>query len=126
MLAGLAGAGIQLGLISNTFWAADLHDRHLANHSLVDYLPVRVYSCDFGYSKPHSSIFQHTLEKLGVDAAESVYVGDRAGLDVGGAQGAGMRGVLIRSPYVDGKAEGVTPDATIDELPDLPSAISEW
>ena len=126
MLAGLAGAGIKLGLISNTFWAADLHDQHLVDHGLIEHLPVRVYSCDFGYSKPHPSIFQHTLEKLGVDAADAVYVGDRPDADVGGSQSAGMRGVLIRSPYENGQYDGIMPDATIDELPDLPAAIAGW
>src|SRR5262245_23227607 len=31
-LAKLHNTGIRLGVISNTFWAADLHDRHLADH----------------------------------------------------------------------------------------------
>lgn len=123
MLAGLHAAGIKLGLISNTFWASDLHDRHLADHDLLDRLPVRVYSCDFGHIKPHRSIFMHGLEQLGIEAAEAVYVGDRPDADVAGSQAAGMHAVLIRSPYESATWDGITPDAVIDELPDLPEAI---
>jgi hypothetical protein len=34
-----------------------------------------------------------------------------------------MRGILIRSPYMAGDLKGTTPDAIIDELPDLIPAL---
>jgi putative hydrolase of the HAD superfamily len=119
----LRGAGMKLGLISNTFWAADLHDRHLADYGLLDYLPVRIYSSELHHSKPYPLIFATALERLGVAAAESIYVGDRPDVDVVGAQRAGLRGILIRSPYENTPLDGIQPDAIIDELPDLPAAL---
>lgn len=124
-LVALRDAGYRLGLISNTLWAADLHDRHLAEHGLLDLLPVRVYSCDVPYQKPHPSIFHTALARLGVQPTEAVYVGDRVDADVCGAQGAGLRAILIRSPYSSGSLDGCTPDAIIAELPDLIPALAE-
>jgi putative hydrolase of the HAD superfamily len=125
-LAALQGAGYKLGLISNTFWAADLHDRHLAEHDLLDFFPVRVYSCDTPRVKPHPSVFTSTLARLGVEPDGAVYVGDRPDVDVTGAQGVGMRGVLIRSPYISGDFADIVPDAVIDELPDLIPVLERW
>jgi putative hydrolase of the HAD superfamily len=124
-IAALHEAGYKLGVISNTFWAADLHDSHLARYDLLDFFPVRVYSCDMPATKPHPSIFTAALERLGVSPAEAAYVGDLPDVDVAGAQKAGMYGVLIRSTYAPGDSEGVVPDATIDELPDLIPALEE-
>lgn len=123
-LAALRDAGYRLGLISNTFWAADLHDRHLAEHGLIDLLPVRVYSSGTPHQKPHPSIFLAALESMDVLPEEAAYVGDRADTDVGGAQGVGMRGILIRSPYQPIDLGGYHPDATIDELPGLIPALA--
>jgi putative hydrolase of the HAD superfamily len=118
-LSTLQEAGYVLGLISNTYWAADLHDRHLAQHGLLDFFPVRVYSCEAPVVKPHPAIFLHALGAMGVRPEASAYVGDRPDVDVQGAQEAGMRGILIRSPYMAGDLKGITPDAIVDELPDL-------
>lgn len=120
----LRGAGFLLGLISNTFWAGDLHDRHLMKYNLLGFLPIRIYSSNAPYQKPHPSIFLSTLENMGVHPEEAAYVGDRADVDVGGAQNVGMRGVLIRSPYQPSGLNGYQPDAVIDELPELFSALA--
>jgi putative hydrolase of the HAD superfamily len=116
-------SGYTLGIISNTFWAADLHDRHLAEQGVLDYFAVRTYSCDHGHMKPHPAIFADTLAQVGVAPGEAVYVGDRGVIDVGAAQGVGMRGVLIRSPYLPDEPGEAIPDAIVDELPDLPPAL---
>jgi HAD superfamily hydrolase (TIGR01549 family) len=116
-------SGYTLGIISNTFWAADLHDRHLAEQGVLDYFPVRTYSCDHPHMKPHPAIFADTLAQIGAAPGEAVYVGDRGTVDVEAAQKAGLRGVLIRSPYVPDEPGEVVPDAIIDELPDLPPAL---
>jgi putative hydrolase of the HAD superfamily len=122
-LRALRDGGHKLGLISNTYWASDLHDRHLAAHDLLDLLPVRVYSCDAPRRKPHPAIFEMALGRLGVEAREAAYVGDRTDVDVAGAQGVGMLGVLIDSPYRAGGLMGVIPDAIIGEIADLLTVV---
>jgi putative hydrolase of the HAD superfamily len=124
-LSGLQARGLQLGLISNTFWAADLHDRHLAEHHILEYLPLRIYSCDVPRVKPHPSVFAAAIDRLNITPGEAVYVGDRPDVDIQGAQKAGWRGILIRSPYLDQSLGDVVPDAIIDELADLIPALEQ-
>jgi len=123
-LAALHARGYRLGLLSNTFWAADVHDRHLKAHGLLDFLPVRVYSSGEVHIKPHPAIFQETLARMGVLAPEAIYVGDRLDADVIGAHRAGMRTALILSPYHDECIEDIEPDIIIGELPDLPDRLA--
>lgn len=128
-LTALHEQGFKLALISNTYWAADLHDRHLSEHGLLDLLPQRTYSCDTPRTKPHPSIFRDALANLGVEPEQAAYVGDRLDVDVGGAQAVGMRGVLILSPYIEPSTEekqSITPDATIEELPGLLDKVTRW
>ena len=125
-LSALEAEGYQLGLISNTFWAADLHDRHIHEHSFMDYFPLRIYTSDEAYVKPHPSPFEKALRALNTAPEEAVYIGDTPQIDVIGAQGAGLRAVLIQSPYVDGVPDDIVPDAMIDELPDLLRVLATW
>ncbi len=48
-----------------------------------------------GVEKPHPEIFQLALACAKVAANEAVFVGDTNATDVGGAQLAGLHGVLI-------------------------------
>jgi putative hydrolase of the HAD superfamily len=121
--------GYKLGIVSNTWWSAEFHDGHLARYGILDLIPVRLYSCDLPHTKPHPHIFKTALERIGVDAADAVFVGDRPDIDVKGAQDVGMRGVLIRvpyePPYEHTPRDGIVPDAIIDELADLPAALDK-
>lgn len=124
-LEALHSSGTKMGIISNTWWAADFHDSHLAHYEILDLLPVRIYSCEQEHVKPHPAIFENALQQIGVEAGQAVYVGDRPDIDVRGAQGAGMRAVLIHTPYQDAPLDEVVPDAVIDELPELPAALEK-
>jgi putative hydrolase of the HAD superfamily len=75
------------------------------------------------HQKPHPSIFEAALGQLSIEAQDALYVGDRVDFDIAGAQGAGMRAVLIRSPYLEPTPEDGTADSIIDELPDLIPAL---
>ena len=81
----LRDAGVRMGLVSNTFIAGGVHDRHLADAGLLEYLPVRVYSCEFGYPKPNPRIFREALRRLNAPAAETLFVGDLVKVDMAGA-----------------------------------------
>ena len=63
-LQALARQGVALGVLSNTFWAADIHDADLARFGLLEFLPIRLYSCDIGRLKPHPEAFQMALDAL--------------------------------------------------------------
>jgi len=84
--------GLTLGLISNVDRdiSADYEKLGLGN-----WLQLKITSQDVGFSKPHPEIFQAALKQAGVKPAEAIYVGDQYQIDVVGANGAGMRGILI-------------------------------
>ena len=67
---------------------------------------------EFGVSKPHPSIFEHTLEALGgLAPAEALHVGDLEELDVEGAKRAGVHSALYApNGPVETQAELVVTD----------------
>ena len=91
-LTGLKGKGLLLGLISNI-------DRDitplLAELGLPSFLQVVVTSQETGFNKPQPEIFQEALSRAGVPASEAIYVGDQYQIDIGGANKAGLKGVLL-------------------------------
>ena len=96
----LRGAGLGIGLVSNGI--RDL-TAFVAHHRLdVDAI---VDSRTHGRVKPHPTIFQVALDRLGVEPFETVMVGDSLEEDVDGARALGMRAILIdrddRHPNVE-------------------------
>lgn len=93
VLKGLQERGLKVGVISNSHRSLEAFREHF---SLTGLIHVTVSSSEHGYMKPHRSIFDAALERAGVQAAESVMVGDSLKHDVEGALKAGMRAVLLR------------------------------
>ena len=122
-LAGLRRAGYEMGLVSNTFVAGPVHDRHLELHGLLEFFPVRVYSSDTGYRKPDRRIFQIALARMGVRAEEALFVGDLVKTDVVGARNVGMKTVL-KQPWGTAPRHGLA-DYVIRQVSDLPSVLNE-
>ncbi len=91
-LTDLKGRGLRLGLISNFDQDITALFDKLGLSSLLE---VVVTSQDTGYNKPHPEIFKAALKRAGVDAAEAAYVGDQYRVDVEGANGVGMKGILL-------------------------------
>jgi len=99
----LNGAGIRVGLISNSHRCLDSFQSHF---ELRDFIAASVSSADHGYMKPHPSIFQAVLDDLRVSPADAVMVGDSVGQDIEGALRAGMRAVLLhRSEHTAPRAD---------------------
>jgi putative hydrolase of the HAD superfamily len=81
---------LQLGLVSNG--VRDL-TAFVAHHRLdVDAI---VDSRTHGYVKPHPTIFQAALDRLGVGAGEAAMIGDSLEEDVEGARALGMHAILV-------------------------------
>jgi HAD superfamily hydrolase (TIGR01509 family) len=94
----LRARGYKLALVSNTCIPGFVLDKHLDLHNLREFFPVRIYSSEFGVPKPNAKIFHEALNVLGVNASESIFVGDRVKTDIIGARGVGMRTVLRQIP----------------------------
>lgn len=91
----LKRAGLRVGVISNT---EDGRLKELLE--LVDiatHFDLLVDSHVVGLRKPDAVIFHHAVQQLNVSPHEAVYIGDSYGHDVLGAQGAGLRAILLDS-----------------------------
>jgi HAD superfamily hydrolase (TIGR01458 family) len=76
--------------------------------------------------KPSADFFNAVLTDMQLSAKEVLMIGDDIDSDVGGAQAAGIKGVLVRTGkyrqvYTD--ASQIKPDAIIDSIADLPSLV---
>jgi putative hydrolase of the HAD superfamily len=90
----IRNAGIQIGVVSNTFIGAQFLDRHIELMGLSDYLPMRVYSSDTRYRKPHPEIFRIALDQIGCRAQDTLFVGDVVKNDIIGSKRLGMTAAL--------------------------------
>jgi putative hydrolase of the HAD superfamily len=93
VLAELRARGLILAVCSNWDW--DLAEA-VEEAGLTGAVDIVVSSAWAGARKPHPRIFQHTLEKVGVPAAEVLFAGDSWGPDVVGPRAAGMTPVYLR------------------------------
>lgn len=76
--------------------------------------------------KPSPAMYVAALADLGLDAEDVVMIGDDVYNDVGGAQAAGIRGVLVKTGKYRGElaeASGVTADLVVDSIADVARAI---
>ena len=123
----LQALGLRLGVISNTRWRRPWHDRELAQHGLLSYFPVRIYSADLGIRKPDPDIFAAGLTALGeLPAEEVLYVGDKLDTDVAGARQAGWRTAWLLPPGKPAPppTEAIQPDIMLAALRDLPAQLT--
>lgn len=76
--------------------------------------------------KPSASFFDLVLGDLGVAARDAAMVGDDVESDIGGALGAGLRAILVRTgKYREDFVAGseIEPTATVDTIADVPALL---
>ena len=118
----LVASGHKLGVVTNG--PSDLQCAKLDASELRGYFGAVAISRVVGILKPDPRIFALALDQLGVTATDSVFVGDTPKTDIVGAQAAGMKAFWLNrdnSPLPD----GMVPDATIQSLAELPSALAQ-
>ncbi len=94
-LAELRRRGHRLGLIS----VCTQEVPHVWDQTpLAGTLDELVFSCDVGISKPDPRIYEIACERLGVEPAECLFVGDGANDELPGAERVGMTAVQLRAP----------------------------
>lgn len=106
LLEALRDAGLTLGIVSNSNRAEQVDK--LQRFGIDGYFAHLALSADHGFSKPDPRLFASALAGLGVEAVESVYVGDKWEADVVGALASGIRPVWFnRFGLASGDAEVV-------------------
>jgi len=111
----------KLGIVSN-FAIPECVVKLLETHGLDKFFDAVVVSGAVNKRKPSPEIFQQALEKLGVDAAETVFVGDTVDADIKGAKDMGMKTIFIER-RAQKEAEQICPDQTIKSLTELAVAL---
>jgi putative hydrolase of the HAD superfamily len=91
----LRASGKKLGIITNgpTLWQS----RKIECIGIASFFDTVLISEREGLDKPDPRIFKRALD--GVLAAESIFVGDHPGIDIGGAKSARLIAVWKRMPY---------------------------
>jgi putative hydrolase of the HAD superfamily len=84
----------RLSILSNTHYPALIHS-HLARMQVTPFFTHIVTSVEFGWRKPHPSIFQQVLTDLAIPADAALYIGDSYTDDYQGARAAGIRALLV-------------------------------
>ncbi len=86
----------ELHIITNGF--KEVQFIKLENSGIRNFFDVIVCSEDVGKNKPAPDVFHYSLSQAGAKAKESIMIGDDYQVDVVGAEGAGIKGVLF-DPY---------------------------
>ncbi len=91
LLLSLKAEGRQLYLCSNISKGFAAHADEIP---ILSFFDGCVFSGPIGLVKPSREIFDHLLDKYGLDPAECVFVDDRED-NIAGAEAAGIRGILF-------------------------------
>jgi putative hydrolase of the HAD superfamily len=116
VLRALAARGLKVGLISNSHRPLASFQQHFELEGLI---AAAVSSSEHGYMKPHPSIFTAAMMLAGVQASESMMVGDSLSHDIDGARRVGMRGVLVHRSDDPAPETDVPVIRSMSELPGL-------
>ena len=111
----------RMAIITNGF--AETHDQKIAQLELERFFDRVVLAGALEMAKPDPAVFAHAMALLGVGPAESVMVGDRYDRDIEGAHAAGMTAVWLRCRGEEVPPGARQPDAVIDSIGELPSAL---
>lgn len=112
----LWGAGLKLGILSAAKTEQVL--AFVQRHQLSDYIQLQMGVNDQGPSKPDPALFLEACEKLGVEPAATLMVGDSAG-DIEMARRAGAAGCIGICWGTPQAAHLEAADVTISQLDEI-------
>ncbi len=115
------GRTFRLGLVTNG--PSDLQYDKLDVSGLNGCFGAIVVSREVGIAKPDPHIFAIALDRLGVSASDSAFVGDNPKTDITGAHAAGMKTIWLNRDKLP-PPDIVKPDATVTGLNELTAALA--
>lgn len=114
--------GYRLGIISNLVTSKEIPD-WLEHDNLTHYFDTVVLSCVEGMRKPGPGLSRLACERMGVDPARCVYIGDNLKRDLEGTRLAGFGMFVLYTTPEKLKDEVITdknrPDAVIFDFAEL-------
>lgn len=110
----LRARGVRLGIVTNGW--PEVQTACLNGCGLTELVDDVVISKAVGLSKPDPAIYHLALERLGVTAAATWFVGDSPRNDVAGPQGVGLRAAFLPTGHA---LAGERPDAVLTDLRDV-------
>ncbi len=126
----LRADGIKVGVLSNTIWPREWHERIFARDGVLDLVDGDVYTSEIPWTKPSPQAFGAAMAAVGAsDPSRCVYVGDRLFDDIWGAHNAGLRAVHLPHSTIPATQVGHTegePDAVVQSLAELPEIVRGW
>jgi putative hydrolase of the HAD superfamily len=112
----------QLLLLTNG--SPDLQKEKLAGvPNIAAYFDHIVISGEFGVGKPATSIFNHAMGLLGIEAEEGIMIGDKLTTDILGSGSVGMRNIWINHHGLQSGDE-IVPVYEVSRLHDILPIIS--
>ena len=91
-LARVRAHGVRVAVVSNS---EGMLPALFERVGLAEHIELVVDSHHEGVRKPDPELFRRALARMGVDAKDAIYLGDIPGVDVVGANAAGIRAVLV-------------------------------
>jgi putative hydrolase of the HAD superfamily len=112
--------GLETAIASNAPFPPAMMHRQVRHHGLAERVDAVVFSSEVGRRKPAPELYQAALDRLGVVAAEALYVGDRVREDYEGPRRLGMRAILCTALARTPAPPEVPTVRRLAELLDLP------
>ncbi len=114
-----------IAIHKNRFWQTE-HGLQMDIGGFIEALEYASGTKAMIIGKPSADFFSAALEDMQLKASEVGMIGDDIDSDVGGAQQAGLKGILVRTgkyrkSYAD--ASPIKPDAVIDSIRDFPGLL---
>jgi putative hydrolase of the HAD superfamily len=93
LVSNLRKAGCKTAILSNT----EMPVVKIIDKQICDYMDVTVLSCLEGLAKPGREIYDLTLNRLGVQAGQAIFIDDKPE-NIEGAKQAGLKTILFKNP----------------------------
>lgn len=88
-------AKIPVGVVSNTSFSEPVIRYELERHGLAEHMAFVIVSSAYSVRKPSEFLFELAAARLGVQAQDIWFLGDRLDTDVAGAKASGMTAVWL-------------------------------
>jgi putative hydrolase of the HAD superfamily len=119
VLGWLGAHGIKRGVCSNAPFPPEMMRRQVDSNGVGAMVDAVVFSSEVGRRKPAPEVYQAALDAIGVDARDTLFVGDRVREDYEGPLALGMRAVIFTAHTDGAPLHGIPTIRSLTEVPNL-------